>query len=97
MRGPNERRVNLERKLRRQSTDAETRLWLCLRDRRLCGSKFVRQEAIESYVVDFICRERRLIIEVDGASMRTIRTIATETASFLRQDIVCSDSGIPMC
>jgi very-short-patch-repair endonuclease len=97
MRGPNERRVNLERKLRRQSTDAETRLWLCLRDRRLCGSKFVRQEAIESYVVDFICRERRLIIEVDGASMRTIRTTATETASFLRQDIVCSDSGIPMC
>ena len=66
MRGPHERRVNLERKLRRQSSDAETRLWLCLRDRRLCGSKFVRQEAIESYVVDFICRERRLIIEVDG-------------------------------
>jgi very-short-patch-repair endonuclease len=66
MRGPNEGRVKVERKLRRQATDAETVLWLALRDRRLCGFKFVRQEAIESYVVDFVCRDKRLIVEVDG-------------------------------
>ncbi len=66
MRGPNARKVNIERKLRRQSTSAETVLWLALRDRRLCDFKFVRQEAIEWYVVDFVCRERRLIVEVDG-------------------------------
>ena len=66
MRGPDERRVNLERKLRKQATDAETKLWLSLRDRRLCGFKFVRQEAIDSYVVDFVCRDKRLIVEVDG-------------------------------
>ena len=66
MRGPNERRVHLERKLRAAATDAETKLWLCLRDRRLYGLKFVRQEAIESNVVDFICRDKRLIVEVDG-------------------------------
>jgi very-short-patch-repair endonuclease len=65
MRGPNER-VTLERRLRRSATDAEMKLWLSLRDRRLCGFKFVRQEAIESYIVDFVCREKRLIIEVDG-------------------------------
>ena len=41
-------------------------LWLSLRDRRLCGLKFVRQEAIESYIVDFVCREMKLVIEVDG-------------------------------
>ena len=66
MRGPDKRRVSLERKLRSQSTDAEMKLWLSLRDRRLAGFKFVRQEAIEAYVVDFVCRDRRLIIEVDG-------------------------------
>jgi very-short-patch-repair endonuclease len=66
MRGQNARKVNIERKLRRQSTNAETVLWLALRDRRLCKFKFVWQEAIESYVVDFVCRERRLIVEVDG-------------------------------
>jgi very-short-patch-repair endonuclease len=41
-------------------------LWLSLRDRRLAGFKFVRQEAIDSFVVDFACRDRRLIVEVDG-------------------------------
>jgi very-short-patch-repair endonuclease len=41
-------------------------LWLSLRDRRLDGFKFIRQEAIESFVVDFACREKHLIVEVDG-------------------------------
>jgi very-short-patch-repair endonuclease len=66
MRGPQKRTVRLERRLRRQATDAETRLWFELRDRQLRGFKFVRQEAIGPYIVDFVCRERRLIIEVDG-------------------------------
>jgi len=52
--------------LRRDATDAETKLWLALRDRRLGGFKFVRQNPIEPYIADFICRERKLIIEVDG-------------------------------
>jgi very-short-patch-repair endonuclease len=42
------------------------KLWLALRDRRLDGFKFVRQEALGSYVVDFVCREKKLVIEVDG-------------------------------
>jgi very-short-patch-repair endonuclease len=66
MRGPDRRKVKTERRLRRQSTDAEMTLWLSLRDRRLSGFKFVRQEAIDSFIVDFICREKKLIIEVDG-------------------------------
>jgi very-short-patch-repair endonuclease len=41
-------------------------LWLALRDRRLAGFKFVRQEAIGPYIVDFVCRDRKLIVEVDG-------------------------------
>lgn len=67
MRGPDRTNVHRVRRLRRESTDAEMRLWLALRDRRLGGFKFVRQEAIGPYIADFACRERRLIIEVDGS------------------------------
>lgn len=42
------------------------RIWLALRDRRLGGFKFVRQETIGPYIADFACRERRLIVELDG-------------------------------
>jgi len=42
------------------------KLWFALRDRRLGGFKFMRQQAIGPYVVDFVCRERRLIVEADG-------------------------------
>jgi very-short-patch-repair endonuclease len=66
VRGPDKRKVRVERGLRRQATEAETKLWFALRDRRLGGFKFVRQEAIGSYIVDFVCREKRLIVEVDG-------------------------------
>jgi very-short-patch-repair endonuclease len=41
-------------------------LWGRLRGRQLGGFKFVRQEPIDRYYVDFVCRERRLIIELDG-------------------------------
>src|SRR5713226_8943015 len=66
MRGADKRTVRVERRLRRQATDAETKLWFALRDRRLGGFKVVRQEAIGSYIVDFVCREKRLIVEADG-------------------------------
>ncbi len=41
-------------------------MWTRLRGRQLVGFKFVRQEPIYRYYVDFVCRERRLIIELDG-------------------------------
>jgi crossover junction endodeoxyribonuclease RuvC len=52
--------------LRRDPTDPETILWLRLRDRRLDGAKFRRREPILEFTVDFVCHEKRLIIEVDG-------------------------------
>lgn len=66
MRGPDRKQVSVERRLRGQQTDAERKLWFALRDRRLGGFKFVRQEAIGPFVVDFICRDKSLIVEVDG-------------------------------
>ena len=41
-------------------------MWKNIRSRQLGGFKFVRQEPVDRYYVDFVCRERRLIIEVDG-------------------------------
>jgi very-short-patch-repair endonuclease len=58
--------VTVARELRREQTEAERLLWFKLRDRHLDGIKFRRQHRIGSYVVDFICIEKRLIIEVDG-------------------------------
>ena len=54
------------RKLRQQLTDAERILWARLRNRQLQGVRFRRQQPIGSYIVDFICLERQLIVEVDG-------------------------------
>jgi very-short-patch-repair endonuclease len=66
MRGAREIKTGRARSLRQAATDAENALWHRLRSRSLGGHKFVRQEPIGRYVVDFVCRESRLIIEVDG-------------------------------
>jgi very-short-patch-repair endonuclease len=66
MRPANEIKTARARHLRRGATDAETALWYQLRSRRLNGYKFVRQEPIGPYTVDLICRERRLVVELDG-------------------------------
>jgi adenine-specific DNA-methyltransferase len=54
------------RDLRTRQTDAEAILWRALRDRRLDGFKFKRQVPCGRYIVDFLCAEAGLIIEVDG-------------------------------
>jgi very-short-patch-repair endonuclease len=66
MRGAREVRTERARRLRGNATDAELALWRRLRSRSLDGRKFVQQEPVGPYTVDFICREARLIIEVDG-------------------------------
>jgi very-short-patch-repair endonuclease len=52
--------------LRQNQTDAERRMWMLLRDRRLAHLKFKRQEPIGHYFVDLVCFQKRLIIELDG-------------------------------
>ena len=54
------------RRMRRSMTDAEQVLWSRLRLRQFDGYKFRRQHPIGSYIVDFVCIEARLVIEVDG-------------------------------
>ncbi|WP_406854065.1 DUF559 domain-containing protein [Alsobacter sp. KACC 23698] len=66
MRGHSTVQIGRARRLLRELTEAERKLWRALRDRRHAGLKFVRQEPIGSYIADFCCRERRLVVEVDG-------------------------------
>ena len=104
MRGQQRSKVGLERRLRRQGTKAETKLWFALRDGRLGGFKFVRQEAIGPYVVDFVCREKRLVIEVDGGQHAdNVRDRVRDTAvaadgyqilRFWNSDILTNEQGV---
>ncbi len=56
----------LKRKLRSKLTPAENKLWLQLRSKQFLGLKFRRQHGVGSYIVDFFCSEKKLVIEVDG-------------------------------
>ena len=104
MRGPDRKKVKVERRLRRQGTDAEMKLWLSLRDRRLGGFKFVRQEAIEAFIVDFVCRDKKVIVEVDGGQHsesakdrvrdEILRTAGYRVLRFWNSDVLKNKNGV---
>lgn len=54
------------RKLRRDITDAEKKLWTSLRHRQLSSAKFRRQHPIGPFITDFCCVEQGLVVELDG-------------------------------
>lgn len=58
--------LNNAKSLRSNMTDAEQKLWYYLRANRFMGFKFKRQKPLGRYIVDFICLEEKLIIELDG-------------------------------
>ncbi len=57
---------NFAKALRRNATDTERAPWYRIRAQRLAGLKFGRQQPIGCYIVDFVCHEMKLIIELDG-------------------------------
>ncbi|WGD31804.1 endonuclease domain-containing protein [Ancylobacter sp. WKF20] len=75
------------RRLRKDQTDVESLLWSRLRDRRLEGWKFRRQAPVDRYVVDFLCVDAKLVIELDGgqhtAETDEERTRMIEACGFL--------------
>ena len=73
---PENRNQNRARDLRRNQAPAEIKLWGALRKRSLGGHRFVRQAQIGSYIVDFLCREKAFIIEVDGATHSSDEEVA---------------------
>lgn len=58
--------LHLARKLRKNPTDAERKLWGILRCRQLAGCRFRRQVCFEKYILDFVCFQPKIVIEVDG-------------------------------
>ena len=75
-----------KKSLRKNQTDAETRLWYYLRNRRLDGCKFRRQHILQGYIVDFVCLEHKLIIELDGRQHATQRAYDEKRTQKLQQE-----------
>ena len=66
----------LAKELRKNMTPQESKLWQLLRHKRFKNLAFRRQQPIGKYIVDFICREKWLIIEIDGGQHNEQNNIA---------------------
>ena len=93
------------RRLRRNKTEAEGRLWSRLRNRQLEGAKFRFQTQVGDFVPDFVCSDAMLIIELDGGQHSVAiendaaRTLALEAAGytvirFWNNDVFSNTNGV---
>ena len=91
------------RRLRRNRTDAEERLWSRLRNRQLEGAKFRFQTQVSDFVPDFLCADAMLIVELDGGQhapeVDAARTLALEAAGytvirFWNNDVLTNINGV---
>ena len=75
------------RELRQSQTDAEGLLWYYLKNKQFGGYKFRRQQSIGKYIVDFICLEKKLIIELDGGHHNEAQNVKYDAVrdKFLRE------------
>ena len=76
-------RITKARTLRKNLTAAERMLWRHLRLRQLGGYKFRRQQPLGQYIVDFVCFEKRLIIELDGGQHNEQAAYDAERSAWL--------------
>ena len=58
--------IRFAKSLRTNQTDAEVKVWQALRAGRLMHYKFKRQVPVVDFIVDFVCFEKKLIVEIDG-------------------------------
>jgi len=92
------------KKMRREPTDAEAAMWRLLRDRRLAPFKFRRQVPFQNFILDFVCFERRIVVEIDGGQHASSgRDAARETAlmaegfrvvRYWNNDVLLNPAGI---
>ena len=71
--------------LRKNLTEAERKLWQHLRLRQLGGCKFRRQHPLGNYIVDFVCLEKRVVIEVDGGQHQAQVIYDTQRTTWIEQ------------
>jgi very-short-patch-repair endonuclease len=97
--------ITFARHLRAKQTDAEKLLWQHLRNRQIEDCKFRRQQVIESFTVDFVCIEIKLIIELDGgqhqdqvsydeARTRTLELNGFRVLRFWNNDVLQNTEGV---
>jgi very-short-patch-repair endonuclease len=79
------RTVEKARRLRSNQTDVERLIWSRIRDRQLSGLKFRRQVPIGRYVVDFVCKEAALIVELDDGQHSSITKYDADRTRWLEQ------------
>lgn len=79
------RMIALGKILRKRPTDAEGLLWKQLRLKQMEGFKFRRQQPIDNYIVDFVCFEKRIIVEVDDGQ-HAIQNDDIERDTYLRRN-----------
>ena len=95
--------TNLARNLRNNPTEAEKQIWYMLRQK-ISGVKFRRQGVIGQYIVDFVCFEKRLIIEIDGGQHaenesdkvrdKWLRSEGFEVLRFWNQEVLNNRQGV---
>lgn len=73
------------RALRKRMTDAERLLWRHLRNRGLDGWKFRRQYPVGPFIVDFICLEKNVVIEVDGGQHAEKAELDIQRSAYLNK------------
>ncbi len=79
-----QRLTTFARANRQEPTPAENLIWQkVLRNRQLCGHKFLRQKPIGPYVVDFYCAELQLVVEIDGDSHAEQQDYDAQRTTFL--------------
>ncbi|WP_374649969.1 endonuclease domain-containing protein [Dongia sp.] len=101
---PADESVTTARRLRRDMTGAEKRLWAKLRDHQLEDAHFRRQFPVGPYVADFCCRQAKLIVEVDGSQhadtarddARTayLQTLGYRVLRFWNNDVLTNIEGV---
>ncbi|TMJ52573.1 MAG: endonuclease domain-containing protein [Alphaproteobacteria bacterium] len=72
--------------MRREPTDAEAAMWRLLRDRRFARFKFRRQAPFQNYILDFVCFEKRIIIEIDGSQHASSERDAARDAVLMAEN-----------
>jgi len=88
MRGQTNEKIRLEKRqraLRNAPTDAESKLWQHLRYCQIENCKFRRQHLFGDFILDFVCLERKVIVELDGSQHVDATTYDSKRSRFLEQ------------
>ena len=72
------------RNLRKHLTAAENKLWQLIRKRQVLGFKFRKQAPIGPYIADFVCFEKKLVIEVDGGQHKDHKPYDEKRTTWLK-------------